>query len=78
MFLIRAYRKKVMPYMVQMRKKTVYHLQMCWDTTRFSIKYKKKSTPSPHIQGVPKIMMAVDIQTSTPTLNWEGGTGHVI
>ena len=57
------------------------HFQKCWDTSRFSLKYCKISTPlAPYpmlSRGCHIFVLAIDTQTSNPTLNGGAGEGEV-
>ena len=57
------------------------HFQKCWDTSRFLLKYCKTSAPlAPYSmlsRGCHIFVLAIDTQTSNPTLNGGAGEGEV-
>ena len=57
------------------------HFQKCWDTSRFSLKHCKTSTPlAPYSmlsRGCHIFVLVIDTQTSNPTLNGGAGEGEV-
>ena len=57
------------------------HFQKCWDTSRFSLKHCKTSTPlAPYSmlsRGCHIFVLVIDTQTSNPTLNGGAGEGKV-